>query len=146
MAWAARRDLIERHGFYDRCVIGGGDTAFVCAAYGVPKIPTGRWQMNESQSEHYGNWAARFYNDVRGKVGTLPGEILHLWHGDLADRRYSLRQRDLIPHQFDPCRDIRPGADGPWRWASNKPALHDLLRNYFHSRREDGVVADAGSL
>jgi hypothetical protein len=31
-AWAARRELLDRHGFFDACVLGGGDRALAFAA------------------------------------------------------------------------------------------------------------------
>jgi hypothetical protein len=34
LAWAARRDLIERHGLYDAAIVGGGDELFAHAASG----------------------------------------------------------------------------------------------------------------
>lgn len=138
MAWAARRELLERHGLYDSCVIGGGDTALLGAALGVPEVVADEKLMSAAQRDHYSCWAADFHADVSGRVGVLPGEIHHLWHGDLRDRRYDRRHEDLAQHDFDPGSDIRPGAEGAWRWASDKPALHALLRNYFHSRRADG--------
>ncbi len=138
MAWAARRELLARNGFYDGCVIGGGDTALLCAAYGIPEAIMGLWGMSAAQRDHYSRWAIGFRDDVKGEVSALTGEIHHLWHGELKDRRYLQRQNDLMAHRFDPYTDIRPGADGAWRWASDKPALHTLLRAYFDNRHEDG--------
>lgn len=141
-ALAARRDVLERHGLYDRCVIGGGDTALLGAAYGVPEVIAEGWRMSAAQRDHYSRWAAGFHADVRGRVGALGGEIHHLWHGDLADRRYGLRHADLEPHRFDPNLDIHLGSDGAWRWAGDKPGLHALLRDYFRDRHEDGRPAE----
>lgn len=149
MAWAARRELIERHGLYDSCVIGGGDTALLGAAYGVPGIVADEKLMSAAQRDHYFRWAAGFHRDVRGRVGAVAGEIHHLWHGEIKDRRYELRHEDLAQYEFDPYTDIRPSAQGPWRWASDKPAMHSLLRDYFHSRRadgQDGHLVEAASL
>lgn len=138
MAWAARRELIEQHGLYDGCVIGGADTVLLGAAYGVPEIVVDDKHMSAAQRDHYTRWAAGFYADVKGQVGAVDGEIHHLWHGDLVNRRYSLRHEDLAHHDFDPHTDIRLGAEGAWRWASDKPALHALLRDYFRNRQEEG--------
>lgn len=140
---AARRELLERHGLYDGCVIGGGDTALLGAAYGVPEVVSQCWRMSPPQRDHYTRWAAGFYDDVGGRVGALAGEVHHLWHGDLRDRRYDVRHSDLTLQGFDPRTDIRLGSDGAWRWASDKPALHAMLRNYFRSRHEDGRPAEA---
>lgn len=139
MAWAARRELLERHGFFDACVIGGGDTALACAAYGVPEIATALHAMNARQRARYLAWAGPFHRDVRGDVGALAGEIQHLWHGDLARRRASERHVGLALHDFDPQVDIAVGAQGAWRWASAKPALHAYVRDYFQRRSEDGL-------
>jgi hypothetical protein len=140
-ALAARRELLERHGLYDRCVIGGGDSALLGAAYGVHEVIAECWRMSPAQSDHYSRWAAGFHSDVKGQVSVLAGEIHHLWHGNLENRRYGRRHLDLEPHHFDPYLDIRLGADAAWRWASDKPGLHTLLREYFQSRHEDGRLS-----
>ena len=142
MAWAARRELLERHSLYDCCVIGGGDTALIRAAYGVRfETVVERLQMSAPARDHYLRWAAGFHDEVQGRVGALAGEIHHLWHGDLENRRYKLRHSDLALHGFDPTSDIRLSTDGAWRWASDKPALHTLLCDYFESRQDDGIPA-----
>jgi hypothetical protein len=134
MAWAARRELLQRHGLFDSCIIGGGDTAMACAAYGVPEVAMELHYMNEHQRRHYGRWATRFHEDVGGCVTALKGEIQHLWHGELASRRAGKRHTDLRVHNFNPDADIAHSQEGAWRWASNKLQLHALLKNYFSSR------------
>lgn len=143
LAWAARRELLERHGLYDSCVIGSGDNALMRAAYGMPEICMDKLQMSLPQRDHYSRWAAGFHAEVQGRVDALVGEIHHLWHGNVEDRRYKLRHGDLAVHDFDPWTDIRLGADGAWRWASDKPALHTLLCDYFQSRHDDGKPVGA---
>jgi len=143
MAWVARRELLESHGLYDAFVIGGGDNALLGAAYGAPGTVAADKYLSAAHRDHYLSWSAGLHADVRGRVGALDGEIHYLWHGDLQDRRYGLRHEYLAQHNFDPRSDIRLGADGAWRWASDKPALHSLLRDYFRSRNEDGFRTDA---
>lgn len=138
MAWAARRTLLQAHGFYDRCIVGGGDTAFACAALGCPEVAARLHQMNPHQRSTYLNWAEGLFSDVGGHVACLGGTVHHLWHGDLQHRQSSARHARLGPHEFDPRRDLTPGRDGAWRWARSNPGLHALLRDYFHERREDG--------
>ncbi len=138
MAWAARRELLEAHGFYDRCIVGGGDTAFACAALGCPETAARLHQMNPYQRSTYLAWAEGLFNHVGGHVGCLGGTVHHLWHGDLQHRQSSARHARLAPHGFDPRRDLAPGRDGAWRWAGNNPGLHAWVQGYFHERREDG--------
>ena len=136
MAWAARRELLARHGFHDTNVIGGGDTALACAAYGVARIAAQLHHMSPKQAARYGAWADAFHRDVAGQVGLVEGELRHLWHGELAMRDTTGRHVALAKHEFDPGADLVAGSQGAWRWASAKPSLHALLRDYF-ARRGD---------
>jgi hypothetical protein len=138
MAWAARREFVDTYGLFDRSIIGGGDTALLCAVTGRPDLAIDLHHMNASQQQVYRRWAARFTNGQPASVGYVPGVIVHLWHGDLRDRRLSERHRQLAPYDFDPTRDIVVGERGAWKWATDKPALHAYLRHYFGSRLEDG--------
>ena len=141
MAWAARRELLEKHGWFDVSIVGGGDTALVSAAYGKPEVAMKLHLMNPHQRMAYQAWAGPFHRSVQGNVGNLPGTILHLWHGDVKDRKPGERHVGLGSFAFDPTRDIEIGAGGAWRWASDKPALHSYIRNYFETRYEDGRPA-----
>lgn len=137
MAWAARRELLERHGLFDANVIGGGDTAFACAAFGVMQVAARLHRMNPKQTARYAAWANPFQHDVAGQVGLVEGEIQHLWHGELAARNTAGRHVALAAHDFDPDVDLVLGSQGAWRWASAKPALHALLRGYFEARGDN---------
>jgi hypothetical protein len=68
----------------------------------------------------------------------VPGNIFNLWHGELLNRQYLPRHRILIAHDFDPDRDIAIDEKGSLRWNSDKPALHQAVREYFQRRQEDG--------
>lgn len=87
---------------------------------------------------HYLAWAQRLYADVRGQVGYVPGMALHLWHGEPEKRRYGARHEILRRHGFDPTQDLQLGRAGLWEWASDKPLLHQAVREYFDARQEDG--------
>ena len=137
MAWVARRELLARHGFFDTAVIGGGDTAMLCAAYGAATLATRVHHMNAKQVARYSAWAERLHGDVGGQVGLVSGEIHHLWHGELARRDAAGRHVALAAHDFDPGADLAPGSQGAWRWASDKPALHALLVHYFQARGDN---------
>jgi hypothetical protein len=139
MAWAGRRDLLERHGFYDACIIGGGIRAMACAAYGCFDNIIATHAMNPRQQDHFLAWARPFFDSVKGEVSFIDADIHHLWHGDLSQRRLDERHQGLAAFDFDPNRDIALDPNGCWRWNSEKPAMHEYIRNYFASRNEDGV-------
>jgi hypothetical protein len=137
--WVARRELLDRHGLYDTRIIGGGDSVIAGAAFGTWEHAIARQRMNQPQAEHYRRWAAPFFADVQGRIGCLDTPVLHLWHGDIDDRRYRERFDDWREFDFDPESDIACEEGGAWQWATAKPGLHALLKEYFITRNEDGA-------
>jgi hypothetical protein len=137
-AWGAQRKFMQQHGFYDACIVGGGDRAMVCAAHHCFEELVQRHRMNGPAQEHYVRWAESFYDNVRAQMGFLDTEIYHLWHGDTGLRRTRMRHEGLQRFQFDPHTDLALDENGAWRWNSNKYEMHDYLRSYFASRLEDG--------
>ncbi len=137
-AWAATREVLEGRGFYDACIIGGGDSALLRAAYGCFEYMMGRLRMNTRRREHYLFWANAFHAAVRGQIACIQGDLAHLWHGKSEHRRRLQRHEGLASFQFDPFEDIAIDRNGAWRWSSDKPGMHEYVRNYFVSRREDG--------
>ncbi|MFM8271115.1 MAG: hypothetical protein ACKODX_02160 [Gemmata sp.] len=139
-AWAARREVLAERGLYDACIAGSGDHMMAHAFAGdwtsacVDRI-IGPANLHR---DCFTQWCKSVYKKVRARVGCVPGSVLHLWHGEVADRRYVDRNRELAEFGFDPVNDIRVGPSGCWEWASNKPALQKWAREYFGQRREDG--------
>lgn len=136
-AWAARREVLERHGLMDTNIAGGGDSMMVCAMFGWWDHPTQR-HYDRAMQDALSRWGRPFFDDVRGRVGCVAGRVLHLWHGEHANRRYVERVDWLNHARFDPGVDLRVGADGLWEWASGKDWLREKMRQYFFIRREDG--------
>ena len=137
-AWVARRSLLVTHGFYDASIIGGGDRDMALAAYGFFDDAIEVQQKNASSAAHYVRWAQPFHQAVAGSVQSIRGEIYHLWHGHLEGRRYLERFAPLHALGFDPHVDITISPQGAWEWATDKAEVHAYLRDYFHSRLEDG--------
>lgn len=146
-AWAARREVLERHGLYDACIAGSGDHMMAHAMCGdwTTRCITRIIGDNTRHLDYFRRWAEPLYRDVRGRVGYVPGTLLHLWHGDIADRRYMDRNQDLVRFGFDPVTDLRVGESGCWEWTSAKPALHRWAVEYFGLRQEDGRAGLAGA-
>ena len=142
-AWAMRRELLQQAGFYEGMIVGGGD--YVCLQAALGQFETVRdghgWTAPDSpQYRHYRRWAERVHAVVQGRIGMVPGNIFNLWHGELLDRRYLPRHQILTAHGFDPDRDIAVDEHGSLRWSSDKPTLHQAVRDYFQGRREDGRI------
>jgi hypothetical protein len=139
-AWAARREVLGERALYDGCVAGSGDHMMAHAFAGdwhgacIQRMFGG----NAAHRQHFAQWSKLIYPRVRGAIGYAQGSLLHLWHGDTANRRYVNRNRDLAGFGFDPAVDVKLGASGCWEWSSDKPELHRWAVEYFGSRKEDG--------
>jgi hypothetical protein len=134
MAWVARRDLLERcGGLYDADILGFCDKLIFAAACGKQNEVVRAAALNPHQRRHYASWAERFHQAVQGRISYVTGDLMHLWHGDFANRRYAERRNGFDRFAFDPETDIRRNADGVWCWGSDKPDMHSFLRKQFES-------------
>ncbi len=135
-AWAARRNVLDRHGLYDCNILGNADLSIAYAMFGGRRfLKTERF--GPKATEHLAKWADAFFEDVRGSVSHVDGVVYHLWHGYKSDRLYDRRLRVLIDNDFDPEADLVCSPGGAYRWASDKPEFHRWCREYFSRRRED---------
>jgi len=141
LAWAARRHLLGTCGLYDACIIGGGDHTIAHASYGDWESACVRSLigLGTPAHRHYREWAQKWHACVGGSIAYTPGTVLHLWHGERADRRYTSRHKEQKEFEFDPISDLRCGETGCWEWASDKPDMHAWAARYFVERREDGA-------
>lgn len=137
-AWAARRELLEKHRFYDRMVLGDADSFMAYAFVGCGDFlaRNGR-DFPEALVDHYRNWAAGVHGDVNGRVGCTPGHILHLWHGETVDRCYNGRRALLRRYAFDPVAHVGRRADGLLEWTAPPQMLRAATAEYFRQRREE---------
>lgn len=138
-AWAARRDVLARHGFYDACIAGSGDHMMAHAFAGDGDSPCIKRIAGTGgpHRAHFRRWSSKVHEATAARLSFTPGRALHLWHGTMANRRYSQRNKELFELAFDPRADIRISESGCWEWASAKPELHAWARRYFTERRED---------
>jgi hypothetical protein len=141
-AWAARREVLK-HGLYDACLSGNGDHLMAHAFVGDWESECFRGHFDSSCAfrNHFETWSRKVYELVKCRVGYVPGKVLHLWHGEHADRQYLNRGLELNAFAFDPSKDLSIDAGGCYSWSSNKPELHRWAERYFVTRREDGGQA-----
>ena len=139
-AWAARRDLVARHGFYDACIAGSGDHMMAHAFAGdlESRCITRMVGTGGRHLAHYKRWGRKLHEELRAQLSFVPGRLRHLWHGTIENRRYAQRNKELIELAFDPKEDIRISNTGCWEWASDKPELHAWARRYFVERKKRG--------
>ena len=140
-AWAARRELFEHCGLYDACLTGSGDH-LMCHGFAggmihspcLPRI----FGTQQKYFEHFFRWGAKARDLVGGRIGAVPGRLLHLWHGDLVDRRYGQMNEEFKSFDFDPDRHLRFDENGLWEWADAPPRMQKWASDLFALRKEDG--------
>jgi Glycosyl transferase family 2 len=141
-AWAARRELFDDCGLYDRCLSGSGDHLMAHTfAGGLIHTPCFAeiFGGQQAYNQHFWSWARKARDLVGGKIGVVPGLLLHLWHGDLVNRRYSELNRQFKAFDFDPDRHIGLDASGLFEWSDDAPQeMLDWSKALFWLRREDG--------
>jgi len=136
IAWAYRRDLLARHGLFQWNIVGGGDTTIAAASVGEFGSVERRHQMTPAHRAAYREWAEPWFEAVQGKISHLPGDVFHLWHGDLVHRQARTRHTMLVNAQYDPTRDVAALEGRGLAWKSDKPELHAVLKKYFHDRAQ----------
>lgn len=143
--WAARREVLDKHGLYELAIAGSADHYMAHAAVGDLDSPCiKRMMFNHSDSIRcFREWSEKFNETVQGQLGVVPGEILHLWHGELEHRRYYLRQLELAQHEYNPYTDLSAIPGKLLELHPGKPGLAEWLTQYFLHRQEDGVSSIA---
>jgi hypothetical protein len=134
-AWAARRSVFPLDPTH---IIGGGDTLAIEAWLGMTNTYLQR-QMSPQWLASHVIWAADAWQKVGGRIATLPGDCLHLYHGSRQNRLYADRSRWLQQHSYDPSRHVRINDGGLVEWtAEAPPALVEQVRDYMlYLRQED---------
>lgn len=137
LAWAANRAALGG-GFYDRNVIGGGDSVQTFAALNQLDEYFAFRRLTPAHRADMRMWAdAAKSTHLFANVGTLDSKLYHLWHGAVEHRDYRGRHDILYRNDFDPRRDIRHAPNGTWAWSDPCGALADEVGAYFFTRHED---------
>ena len=141
-AWAARRELFEQCGLYDVCLTGSNDHmmahAFAAAIANSPCM-TDILGAPRADAQQFIKWGLQARDLVGGKLGVVPGRVLHLWHGEHADRRYGQLDSEFKTFGFDPDLHVRHDENGLLEWTAAAPEfMQTWARQLFETRDEDG--------
>jgi len=140
-AWAARRELFEHCGLYDACLTGSGDHLMAHGfAGGMRHSPclTRVIGRQPHYAAHFVRWGVKARDLVKGRIGVVPGNLLHLWHGDLVDRRYSEMNQQFKTFDFNPDKHLKLDESGLWEWGDAPDEMRQWASTFFAIRREDG--------
>jgi hypothetical protein len=137
-AWAARREIFSESGLYDRAIAGTADHLMAHAAVGqIEHACIKHAFFSQSIRTHFSRWGKQFYEIVEGKIGYVNGDLWHLWHGELKNRRYLERTRELSRMGFNPLTDLVLNEIGLLEFSPNREDLRDWMKDYFQQRLED---------
>jgi len=145
--YAYRRDLIEEHGFYDRCPAGSSDNIMSHAMLGDYNnkgvVLAGGY--NTESLLYYWNWAVPLAQDVNGSVQFLrSNDVFHLYHGRTNNRQYLQRLTYLKSVGFDHGKDLVVNEDtGLYELVPDKQHIKDWLNGYYIRRNEDEHRSDS---
>ncbi len=137
-AWAARREVFEDIGIYDRNIIGSGDTFLVDCYLESWDIHGYAEKFTEGMKKDMMAWKA-LLDKKKVNVDFIPIDIYHLWHGSLKNRKYMDRHDIVLKYDYDPAKDIVLADNGVFEWASDKVGMHEDIKGYFHQRQEDNL-------
>lgn len=139
-AWIARSSWLRQYGLYDRNPSGGGDALMLKAMTSrrlllEPHL-TSAWRQD------FNRWARAARGGGGKCVGFAPGDLIHLYHGSRANRRYLERWEYLRAGAYDPRTDlVIDPENGLLRWSGfalrRKPRMVARISTYFAQRRED---------
>ena len=139
-AWAMHKSIFDQIGLYEAAISGSADHFMAHAIYGhMGFCIENALKHDIDQIQHLAQWSANFHKLTEGKLGYVPGNIIHHWHGDTVNRRYFLRMHEITDLGFNPWTDLVSKHGQPLEWAPNlnKPGLVEYFSNYFSTRNED---------
>ena len=93
-SWLGKVSILKEKNLFEKMYVGGGDTIFM---YGLSRIDNGFTlnKVKESNEDIYNESMEWINNFGQYKVGYLNETINHLYHGDLKDRNYNGRYKEL---------------------------------------------------
>jgi hypothetical protein len=136
-AWAARRSLFAGVDMYDRSILGDGDAFLADCLFESFGIYHYSSMLTAAMTDDMDDWRRRAFGGRPARIGYLPIDAYHLWHGSFEHRQYCSKAEILLRHDFDPRQDLALEGE-VYEWSSAKPGLHAEVAAYFTTRREDG--------
>ena len=99
-SWLGKVSILKDKKLFEKMYVGGGDTIFMCGLLGVKKGVT-LIKVKESNEDIYNESIEWIDNFGKYKVGYLSETVNHLYHGDLKDRNYNSRYKELSKPKVD---------------------------------------------
>lgn len=132
-AWACTREYYEKiGGLYDKGILGSGDYVMCQGFFGKPAFG------HQSLDKFRDNVVSYISKLVDIKIGYIPTNIKHYFHGSKVNRKYIERNSILVNHNYDPYKHITYDSNGVIIPSDDMSS--DFLKEiyqYFFERNED---------
>jgi len=137
-ALAARRKLWkDGGGLFPYSFMGGGDSVFLYSMYANLTDPS----MQRACGYHkkfkpYFDWKEVTTTYVNESCSYIDGEIVHYWHGEKKDRKYT--QRHAISDNINWAKSLKIDKNGILEIYNADYRVYNDIYCYFKDRNEDG--------
>ena len=143
LAWAGRRDVLDKIKFFDYDIVGGNDTIMFASCVSGPNNFIANWLIDKVIAKNSPPLLAKIkeyhkkcWDVVRGKVSYLPVTVDHIFHSAYENRQYVTRY-DCIKG-FDPEIDLIREKNGLFSW-SNKN-FESKMKSYFITKDSTTIL------
>jgi len=133
-AWATNAELINALRFPDFLILGSGDKAFLAAALGYQREYANALQLNSWLKNRYLVWAKPVYERIRGRIGYIENNIMHIAQGEYDHRRYDDRYTIIASSDFLLPKFLEINKQGAWVWSDKGNYYSECIQTYFEGR------------
>lgn len=131
-AWGARRSVLNRVPLFEKALIGGADGIIAYASAGTLTHMTVISDMFGPILNEVFDWGKDWWNEVKGNLGYVKGNLYHIWHGPLKERQYYKRIKDFGRHIKNISRDNLRDKNG--LLITNNTSAIKYMDDYFNRR------------
>jgi hypothetical protein len=133
-AWACTREFYDKiGGLYETGIIGSGDYIMTQGFVGNVACADGSLLKYKEDIQNYIN-----KNDDSIKIGYLPTNIKHHFHGSKKNRKYVERNQIIIQNKYDPLYHLTYDENGVIIPSENmSESFIAEIKEYFSERNED---------
>lgn len=130
-SWAFHKNVLIENNLYDIDPVGNSDVLQLMTWLGT-------WNhssiinLNTEYRQQFLLWAWDSYEKVESKIGYVPGEVEHFYHGKIQYRYYNSRNNILINNNFSPNKDLEIDTNKLYR--IKNPKLVEDIKNYLSER------------
>ena len=129
--WAFRRNQYREWGYFDKAVIGSGDTLFAYGLLDYPMMEDDRETFIYKKS--YANWLA-LHKQIN--YTCLNGNLYHLYHGPIPSRQYVSRYEAF--KGIENIEDVL-AVNNYGVYELTQTRLNKAMFDFFKTRDDDGV-------